>query len=114
MTMMALINTASSDFAVTDVTTLRAYETIWPAPVEQGTMAMRFRAILFEKLWQTESSLELNLIIGHDALLYWLQVQYAPPRSDTGSVERYGVLIFQQLALSNHPDIYTHTDHYER
>jgi hypothetical protein len=69
MTAVALINSASSDFAVADMTTHRAYETRWPAPVEQGAMAMRFRAILFEKLWQTESSLELNLIFGHDALL---------------------------------------------
>ncbi len=88
MATVALINPTSSNFTVADVTTLRAYETRWPAPVKQGVVAMLFGAILFEKLWQTESSLKLNLIFGHDALLDWLQVQYAPPRGSIAEPQR--------------------------
>jgi len=55
-----------------------------PTPPEQGTVALRFGAELFEKLWQAkpflELELELNLILGQVLLLVLLLVQYAPLR----------------------------------
>jgi hypothetical protein len=76
MTAMTLIQVASGDNAVTVMPAYGAGKTFWPAPFEKCLAALLFCTIVFQKFWQTEPSLKLNLIFSHDFLLALFQVQY--------------------------------------
>ncbi len=80
MAAVALADPPGEDLAVTRVATLRANKTVRPAPVEQRVAALFVSALLCQKIHQTETLLELNLILGHLHLLVLLQVHYPTPR----------------------------------
>jgi hypothetical protein len=79
MATVTLIQAPPGDLAVAGVAGLGAGKALRPAPLEQRGAALFFATIVFQKLRQTEPSLELNLILGHGALLVWLRVQCAIP-----------------------------------
>jgi len=54
VTVVTLIKAASDNLTVAGVPAIREDETTGPTPPEQGAVALRFGAELFEKLWQAE------------------------------------------------------------
>ena len=79
MAPMALIDFPRRDHTVTPVATFRAHEPFGPAPPEHGIVTLLLGAVLFQEFRNAKPLLELNLILCHDALLLFAQIQYPIP-----------------------------------
>lgn len=78
MAVVALVESAITDFTVLGMTAFRACEPIRPTPTEQCLSALLLGAELREKLGQADAFPKLNLILGHVRILVVGQVQYTP------------------------------------
>jgi hypothetical protein len=64
MTFVALIHFAVSNFAIAGMSTLGATKPLRPPHFEQGASALLFCAVLGEKSRQTETFLELDVVVS--------------------------------------------------
>ena len=86
MATMALVDFAAMDFAISSITTFRTLKALRPAHPEQYGSALLFSAVLGEKLCQTQTSLELDLVFGQGILLSSMLLEKYPIRPRTNSV----------------------------